>query len=188
MTSAIRPASARRPLACALESFLPAWACTSCSNAARVLHAAPAWPASSFEAIASTFEARLRPGPTPVTAAKSSSSWLGAPLTVTVKLRVLAFPAASVAVQLTVVTPTGNSEPDVGEQTRTGCGSTRSLAEATQTATAPAGPVAFRTIGVGTATSGAVVSTTFTSKDVVDVFPARSVAVQRTVVVPSGKT
>ena len=36
-------------------------------------------------------------------------------LTVTVKLKVAEFPEASVAVQVTVVLPIGNSEPEVGE-------------------------------------------------------------------------
>ena len=40
-----------------------------------------------------------------------------ASVTVTVKLHVALFPDVSVAVQLTVVVPTGKVEPDAGEQT-----------------------------------------------------------------------
>ena len=43
--------------------------------------------------------------------------------TVTVKLHVLRLVQSSVAVQVTVVVPTGNSFPELGSQTTTGVGS-----------------------------------------------------------------
>ena len=51
--------------------------------------------------------------------------------TVTGKLPLLEFPAASVAVQDTVVVPRGNTVPDAGLQTKAGSGSDKSLAVAT---------------------------------------------------------
>ena len=53
-------------------------------------------------------------------------------ITLTGKLAVPTFPAASVAVQVTVVVPTGNKEPDDGEQVGP---------EVTPTSSTAAGPV-----------------------------------------------
>ena len=52
-------------------------------------------------------------------------------LTVTGKLPLLEFPAASVAVQATVVVPRGKTVPDAGLQTKAGLASDESLAVAT---------------------------------------------------------
>ena len=48
--------------------------------------------------------------------------------TVTVKVVVASFPALSVAVQVTVVAPRGNTVPEAGEQATLGLGSTLSVA------------------------------------------------------------
>jgi hypothetical protein len=53
----------------------------------------------------------------------------GNPTTRTVNESVAVFPAASVAVHVTVVAPIGNVDPDAGEQETRGLGSTSSRAE-----------------------------------------------------------
>jgi len=93
-------------------------------------------------------------------------------------------PWASVAVQVTVVGPTGNVEPDGGLHV-TGRGpSTRSIAFAANVTTAPLGPVASAVTLAGTVSAGGVVSTTVTVKLALAVLPAISLAAQVTVVVP----
>tara|TARA_Y100001949_G_C15835434_1_gene263880 strand:+ start:315 stop:680 length:366 start_codon:yes stop_codon:yes gene_type:complete len=52
----------------------------------------------------------------------------GSKMTVTVKVSVVVFPAASDAVQVTVVVPTGNDEPGGGMQVTTGLGVSTSVA------------------------------------------------------------
>jgi hypothetical protein len=93
------------------------------------------------------------------------------------------FPVASFAVQLTAVVAIANVLPDTGEQVTTGAGSTMSVAVAEYVTTAPAALVASATIFAGTVSTGAVVSCTFTVNEPDERFPARSVAVQLTVVV-----
>src|SRR2546422_179310 len=67
--------------------------------------------------------------------------------------------AASVAVQVTAVVPNGKVEPEDGEQVRVRDPLTRSVAEAENVATAPAGPVASKVTGnPDIDTSGGVVS------------------------------
>ena len=73
-------------------------------------------------------------------------------------------PCASVAVQLTVVVPTGNVLPDGGEHETLGLGSTVSEAETENVTTAPDGPVAGTVMLPGTLTVGGVVSCTVTVK------------------------
>jgi hypothetical protein len=57
--------------------------------------------------------------------------------TVTGKLPLLEFPAASVAVQDTLVVPRGKTVPDAGLQTKAGLGSDKSLAVATKVTATP---------------------------------------------------
>jgi hypothetical protein len=108
--------------------------------------------------------------------------------TVTVNEACAVLPRVSVAVQFTVVVPSGNVDPDAGVQL-TGRGpSTRSVAVGLVYETAaPLAPVASFVMFAGTPEIvGGVVSTTITWNEAVDVLPLVSVAVQVTVVVPSG--
>ena len=112
----------------------------------------------------------------------------GVPVTVTVNVHDAELLAASVAVQVTVVVPNENAEPDAGEQTT----------DAWEHASVAVG-VAYSTVGLQTPTgglttmfagqviAGAVVSLTVTVNVHEPVLPAASVAVHVTVVVPSGK-
>jgi hypothetical protein len=90
----------------------------------------------------------------------------------------------SVAVQVTVVVPSGNVLPDAGAQLGAMLPSTMSLAEAEYVTTAPPGPVAAVVMLAGTVTVGGVVSCTVTTKESEPVLLWESVAVQVTVVVP----
>jgi hypothetical protein len=90
---------------------------------------------------------------------------------------------ASVAVQETVVVPSGNVAPDALVHETAGAASTRSAAVAENETAAPAGPVASAVIGPGTVTSGGVVSTTLTLNESAGFSPT---SVQVTVVCPSG--
>jgi hypothetical protein len=108
--------------------------------------------------------------------------------TVTVNDFVDVFELASEAEQCTVVTPSGKVLPDSGTQLIVGDGSTVSTAVAVYETTAPPGPVASAVISAGTVITGGVVSWIFTWNDAVAVFENESVALQFTVVVPSGKT
>jgi hypothetical protein len=67
-------------------------------------------------------------------------------------------PAASVAVQVTVVVPIGKVEPDGGVQTGVIAPSTVSLAVAVKFTSAPDGPVASAVMSVGTLIEGALES------------------------------
>ncbi len=96
-------------------------------------------------------------------------------------------PAASVALQVTVVTPTPKVLPEAGTQSATRLPSTRSRAEALKVTMAPEGPVAGVVMSPGTVTTGSVVSTTRTWKVAEPVLPAASVALQVTSVSPSRK-
>src|SRR5437016_1352101 len=90
--------------------------------------------------------------------------------TVTVNVLADEFPCASVALQVTVVAPSGKIEPDAG----------------LQLAAAPPGPVASLVMFAGTLTTGGVVSWTVTVKLALLWLPAASVAVQLTVVAAIG--
>ena len=68
-------------------------------------------------------------------------------------------PAASVAVQVTVVIAIGNVDPDAGVQTGVSGPSTASTAEEEKLTGAPAGLTALTVMLAGTVTTGAVVST-----------------------------
>ena len=99
---------------------------------------------------------------------------------------VASFPAASVAVQVTVVVPSGNT---AGASLETDATPTASVASGEPTSTgAPSGDAASAVASGGGTIEGGVVSTTFTSCSAVASFPAASVAVQVTVVAPSGNT
>ena len=91
--------------------------------------------------------------------------------TVTVNVRVPVLPAASVAVQVTVVVPSGNVAPEAGAHAAATAPLTRSVAVTVNGTTAPADEVASRTIGAGTEIDGAVVSRTVTVKAPVAVLP-----------------
>jgi hypothetical protein len=95
-------------------------------------------------------------------------------------------PDASVAVQFTVVEPSGNVAPEPGVQLTAGAGSTLSLTVTENGTLAPAGLVASAVLGPGTERVGAVVSRTLTLNAVEVELPDASVAVHETVVVPSG--
>src|SRR5215212_1716882 len=71
---------------------------------------------------------------------------------------VASFPAASVALQLTVVSPSGNVEPEAGSHVTFTEPSTSSVADASNVTSAPFGPVASSTLLPGSINSGAVVS------------------------------
>ena len=78
--------------------------------------------------------------------------------TVTVKLAEPVLPAASLAVQLTVVVPIGNVEAEAGLHVTGREPSTKSVAVAVNVTAAPAELVASTIISAGTVTVGEVVS------------------------------
>jgi hypothetical protein len=95
--------------------------------------------------------------------------------------------AASVAVQVTVVTPRGKLEPDAGTQVGVIEPSQLSVAVAvnvTATEHIPAGE--FIVIGDGQVTTGGSSSMTVTVNEQLPMFDDESVAVQVTVVMPFG--
>ena len=95
-------------------------------------------------------------------------------------------PCASVALQLTVVSPSGNVSPELWlHDTASLLKSTMSEADVEKVAAALDGPVASTVFEAGTVTTGFVVSTTVTVNEAVLVFPCVSVALQLTVVVPN---
>jgi hypothetical protein len=106
--------------------------------------------------------------------------------TVTVNEAAPVLPRASVAVQVTVVVPSGNVNPLAGVQVTSTTPSTVSVADAVQVNAAPDGLVASTVAFPGTVTTGGVVSLTVTVNEAVPVLPRTSVAVHVTVVAPSG--
>lgn len=114
--------------------------------------------------------------------------------TVTVDVRVTRFPDASVAANVTVLTPMGISSANP-VQLSFGCGSMRSwaVADANQPETDPHGiahpaeEVVETTSGAGIESAGGVVSTTFTVNVVDATLCCASDAAHVTVVAPSGK-
>src|SRR5262249_49377488 len=91
-------------------------------------------------------------------------------------------PAASVAVQTTVVVPSGKALPELWSQPAL-TGPPLSVAETSKETAAPASTVR----SAGTVTTGGVVSCTVTRWVAVAEFPDRSVAVYVIVVAPIGK-
>jgi hypothetical protein len=108
--------------------------------------------------------------------------------TVTVNEAEPVLPAPSMAVQVTVVAPMANVEPDAGAHVAARLPETVSAADVEKETVAPAGPAASAMTGAGMVTAGGVVSPTVTVNELVPVFPAASAAVQVTLVVPRGNT
>ena len=106
--------------------------------------------------------------------------------TVTVKLHVAVLPEASVAVQVTVVVPTGNIEPEAGLQTTVTPGQLSDAIVVKLTVCEVVGgqvAVAVTVMLAGQVIVGGCVSLTFT----VNAQLGPAVVVQVTVVVPTGK-
>jgi hypothetical protein len=106
--------------------------------------------------------------------------------TVTVKEAAPLLPFVSPAVQFTVVGPSGKVDPLAGVQVTERGPSTTSLADAVKVNAAPVAAVASTVAFAGTITTGPVVSATVTVKEADPVLLFVSVAVQWTVVGPSG--
>ena len=98
----------------------------------------------------------------------------------------LKFSAPSVAVHVTVVSPGGKAAGASLVGVQQPSPSTASLADATPMSTVVMGPVACAVTSAGMARVGAVVSSTVTFCGADAEFPASSVAVQVTTVVPRG--
>jgi hypothetical protein len=96
-------------------------------------------------------------------------------------------PDASVAEQLSDVTPRANIVPDAGAHVTVGELSTTSTAEAVNVTIAPLGLVASAVGCCGGVSVGAVVSRTVTENVTELLLPLASVAMHRTVVAPSAK-
>jgi hypothetical protein len=94
-------------------------------------------------------------------------------------------PLVSVAVQVTVVVPIGNTEPDGGLQLAV-APEQLSAGTAVKVATAPAGQVGSLVMLAGQVIVGGCVSLTVTVNEQAEVLLLASVAVQVTVVVPFG--
>lgn len=111
--------------------------------------------------------------------------------TVTVKLQLAVLPAASVAVQKTVVVPTGKVEPLTGEQIEVTPGQLSVAVGGGNVTTMPVGGVQVTAItavtAAGQAIFGGCASLTCTVNEQTPVLPAASVAVQVTVEMPTGK-
>ena len=104
-------------------------------------------------------------------------------LTVTVKLHVFVLPAASVAVAVTVVVPTGKTEPEAGLLTTVGT-EQLSLAVTVKLTAAEHVPVGALTVMfAGQAMLGGVLSMTVIVCDALAVLPAPSVAVYVRVII-----
>ena len=98
-------------------------------------------------------------------------------VTLIVKEQFAVLPLASVATQLTVLTPTANSEPEAGVQTTPGPLSHESVAEGVVNVTTALLLAEQTLMFAGQAIFGAMVSTTFTVRDAVPIFPLGSVTV-----------
>lgn len=107
-------------------------------------------------------------------------------VTVTAKLHVETLPAASVAVQVTVVVPTGKAEPDGGWQTTLTPGQLSVALTVKVTVADEAAGAAATVMSAGQVMTGGCWSSTVTVKVQWLALPAASVAVQVTVVVPIG--
>ena len=109
--------------------------------------------------------------------------------TVTVKLAVATFPAASVAVYVTVVVPNPNTSPELCVLVKVTAVQLSLAAGAVQVTAASHVPASLPTVmleGIA-AITGSVLSTTVIVCVAVAVFPAASVAVHVTTVAPNGK-
>jgi hypothetical protein len=108
--------------------------------------------------------------------------------TVMLKLALPVLPCESVAVHVTFVVPTGKVLPEAGLQVGVIAPSALSVALAENVTVAPPVDSVSTEKSLGTFTTGAVVSVsvTVTVKEAEPVFPCASVALQVTVVVPTG--
>jgi hypothetical protein len=106
---------------------------------------------------------------------------------VTVKLQVAVLPLLSLAVEVTVVTPTGNPDPQAGSDVTAGEASQLSVA-VTEKGTDTSGSTLHGTLRfAGHVIRGFSVSLTVTLKEQAALLPKASVAVQATDTVPFGK-
>jgi hypothetical protein len=111
--------------------------------------------------------------------------WLS--VTVTVNEQLPSLPAASVALHVTVVVPTGNEEPDAGSHVTAPTPGQLSVAVAVYVALAAQSPLgATRFMFAGQVTTGSCSSTTVTVNVQLPGLPTASVVLQVTVVVPIG--
>jgi hypothetical protein len=109
-------------------------------------------------------------------------------VTATMNEQVDIFPAASVAVEVTVVVPGGKRLPDAGLLTTVTPGQLSVAVGEANITVASHSPALFETVIFGgQIMTGNSVSFTVTVNEQVDIFPAASVAVELTVVVPLGK-
>jgi hypothetical protein len=150
-------------------------------------------PSMSSTAVGATYETRDPSGPF-----ASREKLVGSPVrtggvestrrTVTVNAFDAVFEWASVAVHVTVVAPTENVVPEAGLQLGVIEPSTLSLALAEYVTTAPPGCPVVTVKSPGTVIVGGVVSTRFTVTEKLPLveFECASVAVQMTVVDPTG--
>ena len=120
--------------------------------------------AAARNAEIAVFVASIPSGMSPSSTRSAGGVSVGAVVstTVTAKVDVAVLPASSVAEQVTVVLPNGNSEPAVGEQATVGESSTPSVAVGGSNSTsAPFGPVASAEKSAGVfCKTGGVKSTT----------------------------
>ena len=105
------------------------------------------------------------------------------------KLALPVFPCVSVALHVTVVVPIGNVLPEDGLQLGVSEPSRLSVAVALKLTEVPPGFPVLVVMSLGTLTTGGVVSLieTVTVNEALPVLPCASVALQVTVVVPTGK-
>ncbi|KOP78207.1 hypothetical protein AN957_03155 [Cytobacillus solani] len=112
----------------------------------------------------------------------------GSTITITLKEQALIFPAASVAVHVTVVVPRGKKEPDAGVQTAVAPGQLSITVGSGKLTNAPLLPGSLNTvISSEQVITGGSESTIVTVKEHSAVLPALSVAVQITGVMPTLK-
>ena len=122
------------------------------------------------------------------TAGASATTGASTSVTVTVKVEDELLPEASVAVQVTVLTPMAKSLPEAGVQTTVTPGQLSLAAGAVKETVAVALPASVLTLmSAFLPMTGASVSFTVTVKVEVEVLPEASVAVEVTVVTPIGK-
>src|SRR5690606_13041683 len=122
-------------------------------------HVAAISPSTASAAVAA-YTAAAPDGPAASTMKLAGTETAGAVVswTVTSNESSARFPRLSIAEHVTGVVPSGKTSPDWREQFTATSPSTRSNAEASNTTTAPAGPVASAVMSSGTTSTGAPVS------------------------------
>jgi hypothetical protein len=153
------------------------------------VHVTGSGPSTTSEAVGAGVNVTRDPaGPNASSVCVGGTTIVGpASVTTTLNAADPLFPAASAAVQVTVVVPTGNVDPEAGAQVGVIAPDTASVAEAENVTTAPVGPVAAAVIAEdGIVTTGATVSATVTLNPPVATLPAASWAEQLTGEVPIG--